>query len=97
MTVIRCEWSTAEPRRSPGSGDDESRAPRGPSIQHVLRRAVELGVDHIDTAQYYGPDVVNELIRDALHPYPAGLRLVSKVGAGRDARAGSSPRSIPMS
>jgi aryl-alcohol dehydrogenase-like predicted oxidoreductase len=58
------------------------------AAQAVLRRAVELGVDHIDTAQYYGPDVVNELIRDALHPYPAGLRLVSKVGAGRDARGG---------
>jgi len=54
----------------------------------VLRRAIELGVDHIDTAQYYGPDVVNELIREALHPYPAGLRLVSKVGAGRDRRGG---------
>src|SRR5580693_10721313 len=36
----------------------------------VLRRAVELGVDHIDTAQYYGPGVANELIRTALHPYP---------------------------
>ena len=54
----------------------------------VLRRAIELGVDHIDTAQYYGPDVVNELIRDALHPYPAGLRIVSKVGASRDSRGG---------
>jgi aryl-alcohol dehydrogenase-like predicted oxidoreductase len=54
----------------------------------VLRRAIELGVDHIDTAQYYGPDVVNELIRDALHPYPAGLRIVSKVGARRDGRGG---------
>src|SRR5439155_7403213 len=52
----------------------------------VLRRAIELGVDHIDTAQFYGPDVVNELIRDALHPYPAGLRIVSKVGARRDGR-----------
>jgi pyridoxine 4-dehydrogenase len=52
----------------------------------VLRAAIELGVDHIDTAQYYGPDVVNELIRDALHPYPAGLRIVSKVGARRDGR-----------
>jgi aryl-alcohol dehydrogenase-like predicted oxidoreductase len=50
----------------------------------VLRRAVELGVDHIDTSQYYGPDVVNELIREALHPYPEGLRLVTKVGARRD-------------
>jgi pyridoxine 4-dehydrogenase len=50
----------------------------------VLRRAVELGVDHIDTAQYYGPDVANELIREALHPYPEQLALVSKVGARRD-------------
>ena len=54
----------------------------------VLRRAVELGVDHIDTAQYYGPGVANELIRAALHPYPAGLALVSKVGARRDASGG---------
>ena len=50
----------------------------------VLKRAVELGVDHIDTAQFYGPDVANELIREALHPYPAELALVSKVGARRD-------------
>lgn len=50
----------------------------------VLRRAVELGVNHIDTAQFYGPDVSNELIREALHPYPADLVLVSKVGALRD-------------
>jgi pyridoxine 4-dehydrogenase len=50
----------------------------------VLRRAVELGVDHIDTSQFYGPDVVNALIHDALHPYPEGLRLVTKVGGRRD-------------
>jgi pyridoxine 4-dehydrogenase len=49
----------------------------------VLRRAVELGVDHIDTAQYYGPDVANELIRAALHPYPEGLLIATKVGARR--------------
>jgi len=54
----------------------------------VLRRAIELGVDHIDTAQYYGPDVANELIRTALHPYPDHLALVSKVGALRDASGG---------
>jgi pyridoxine 4-dehydrogenase len=54
----------------------------------VLRRAAELGVDHIDTAQYYGPAVANELIRAALHPYPAGLALVSKVGARRDSSGG---------
>src|SRR4051812_38012697 len=50
----------------------------------VLRRAVELGVNHIDTAQYYGPDVANELIHEALFPYPDDLLLVSKVGAQRD-------------
>jgi pyridoxine 4-dehydrogenase len=54
----------------------------------VLRRAVELGVNHIDTAQYYGPDVANELIREALHPYSGTLALVSKVGARRDASGG---------
>ncbi|HEV2218499.1 MAG TPA: oxidoreductase [Candidatus Dormibacteraeota bacterium] len=54
----------------------------------VLRRAVELGVDHIDTAQYYGPDVVNELIRQALYPYPDNLKLVTKVGARRDGAGG---------
>src|ERR1700744_4108469 len=54
----------------------------------VLRRAAELGVDHVDTAYYYGPGVANELIREALHPYPEGLALVSKVGAKRDASGG---------
>ena len=54
----------------------------------VLRRAADLGVDHIDTAQYYGPDVANELIRAALYPYPEGLALVSKVGARRDRSGG---------
>jgi aryl-alcohol dehydrogenase-like predicted oxidoreductase len=54
----------------------------------VLRRATELGVDHVDTAQFYGPDVANELIRAALYPYPSGLALVSKVGARRDASGG---------
>jgi aryl-alcohol dehydrogenase-like predicted oxidoreductase len=50
----------------------------------VLRHAVAEGVDHIDTAQYYGPGVANELIHAALHPYPEGLVLVSKVGARHD-------------
>jgi pyridoxine 4-dehydrogenase len=52
--------------------------------RRVLQRAVELGVDHIDTSDYYGPYVVNDLIREALHPYPAELVLVTKVGARRD-------------
>jgi pyridoxine 4-dehydrogenase len=61
----------------------------GPPRDHdqaiaVLRRAIELGINHIDTAQFYGPNVANELIREALHPYPADLALVSKVGARRD-------------
>jgi pyridoxine 4-dehydrogenase len=50
----------------------------------VLQQAIADGVDHIDTAQYYGPGVVNELIREALHPYPSGLAIVSKVAARRD-------------
>jgi pyridoxine 4-dehydrogenase len=61
----------------------------------VLRRAVELGVDHIDTSQFYGPDVVNDLIREALHPYPDGLRLATKVGARRDAEGGWLPAQRP--
>lgn len=61
----------------------------GPPRDHdqaiaVLKRAVELGINHIDTAQFYGPDVSNQLIREALHPYPEDLALVSKVGARRD-------------
>jgi pyridoxine 4-dehydrogenase len=61
----------------------------------LLRRAVELGVDHIDTAQYYGPDVANELIREALRPYPGTLALVSKVGARRDGAGGWLPYDEP--
>ena len=49
----------------------------------VLREAVENGVTHIDTSDFYGPITVNELIREALHPYPADLRIVTKVGARR--------------
>src|SRR5258708_6838071 len=61
----------------------------------VLRRAIELGVDHIDTAQYYGPDVVNDLIRYALHPYPADLAIVSKVAVRRGARGEILPYDEP--
>ena len=49
----------------------------------VLRAAVELGVTHLDTSDFYGPVVVNELIREALRPYPDALRIVTKVGARR--------------
>lgn len=54
----------------------------------VLRAAVELGITHIDTAEFYGPRVTNELIREALAPYPDDLHIVTKVGARRDAQGG---------
>jgi pyridoxine 4-dehydrogenase len=54
----------------------------------VLREAVELGITHIDTSDYYGPHVTNQIIRQALHPYPRALRIVTKVGARRDAEGG---------
>jgi aryl-alcohol dehydrogenase-like predicted oxidoreductase len=54
----------------------------------VLREAIELGINHIDTSDFYGPYVTNEIIREALHPYPDDLRIVTKVGALRDADGG---------
>ena len=54
----------------------------------VLRRAVELGVTHIDTSDFYGPHVTNQIIREALSPYPDDLHIVTKVGARRDERGG---------
>src|SRR5580658_7460052 len=65
----------------------------GPPRDHdaaiaVLRTAVELGITHIDTADFYGPYVTNELIRQALAPYPDDLHIVTKVGARRDEQGG---------
>lgn len=54
----------------------------------VLREAVDRGITHIDTSDAYGPRVTNELIREALHPYPSSLHVVTKVGATRDAQGG---------
>ena len=61
----------------------------GPPKDHdeaiaVLRTAVELGITHIDTSDFYGPVVTNELIKEALHPYAADLHIVTKVGARHD-------------
>jgi aryl-alcohol dehydrogenase-like predicted oxidoreductase len=61
----------------------------------VLRRAVELGINHIDTSDYYGPFLVNDLIRRALHPYPDDLVLVTKVGARRDEQGAWLPATAP--
>ncbi len=54
----------------------------------VLREAVNLGITHIDTSDYYGPFVTNQLIKEALYPYPEALHIVTKVGAYRDAKGG---------
>ncbi len=54
----------------------------------VLRAAVQLGITHIDTSDYYGPYVTNQIIKEALFPYPDGLHIVTKVGALRDAEGG---------
>jgi len=63
----------------------------------VLREAVNLGITHIDTSDFYGPTVVNELIKEALHPYPADLRIVTKVGARRGADGSWIPSLQPES
>ena len=61
----------------------------------VLREAVASGVNHIDTSDYYGPHVTNQLIREALHPYPDDLTIVTKVGAVRGADASWNPAQSP--
>ena len=70
----------------------------GPPADHdgaiaVLREVVELGITHIDTSDFYGPHVTNQLIKEALHPYPEQLRIVTKVGARRDEK-GNWPRAL---
>ena len=54
----------------------------------MLRAVVELGITHIDTSDYYGPFITNEIVKEALYPYPEGLHIVTKVGALRDAQGG---------
>jgi pyridoxine 4-dehydrogenase len=61
----------------------------------VLRTAVELGINHIDTADFYGPYVTNEIIREALAPYPDDLHIVTKVGSRRDEHGGWAPARTP--
>ena len=61
----------------------------------VLRAAVDAGVTHIDTSDFYGPHVVNQIIREALHPYPEALRIVTKVGARRPADGSWLPAQSP--
>lgn len=54
----------------------------------VLQAVVDYGITHIDTSDYYGPYITNELIRETLHPYPSSLHIVTKLGASRDAQGG---------
>lgn len=61
----------------------------------VLREAVESGVNHIDTSDYYGPHITNQIIRKALHPYPAGLVIVTKLGGRRPADRSWQPANTP--
>jgi pyridoxine 4-dehydrogenase len=61
----------------------------------VLREAIDLGITHIDTADYYGPYITNEIIKEALYPYPDELHIVTKVGALRDAEGGWLPARAP--
>jgi len=61
----------------------------------VLREAIASGVDHIDTSDFYGPHVTNQIIREALHPYPANLTIVTKVSARRGADASWIPAMSP--
>ncbi len=61
----------------------------------VLREAVAAGVNHIDTSDFYGPYVTNEIIREALHPYPADLVIVTKVGGRRDNKGAWLPAQLP--
>ncbi|MFI5780633.1 aldo/keto reductase family oxidoreductase [Nocardia sp. NPDC051570] len=72
----------------------------GPPADHdsalaVLREAVDLGITHIDTSDAYGPHITNQLIREALHPYPESLHIVTKVGATRDREGGWPPARRP--
>ncbi|MEV6159879.1 aldo/keto reductase family oxidoreductase [Nonomuraea sp. NPDC052129] len=72
----------------------------GPPADHdsalaVLREAVDIGITHIDTSDAYGPHVTNQLIREALHPYPESLHIVTKVGAIRDQQGGWPPARQP--
>jgi aryl-alcohol dehydrogenase-like predicted oxidoreductase len=72
----------------------------GPPADHdgalaVLREAVELGITHIDTADAYGPKFTNQVIREALHPYPGSLHIVTKIGADRDEKGGWPPARKP--
>ncbi|WP_281283993.1 aldo/keto reductase [Nonomuraea deserti] len=87
--ALRLRCHAARQARGDGSARGSRRCPRRPP------RAVDLGITHIDTADAYGPRVTNELIREALHPYPSSLHVLTKVGAVRDEQGGWPPAREP--
>ena len=90
-TVNRMGYGAMQLAGPGGFGPPKDRA----AAVAVLREAVASGVNHIDTSDYYGPHVTNEIIREALHPYPANLVIVTKVGARRGADASWNPAMSP--
>lgn len=93
----RTGWLAGRPVRRVGYGVRQLalQAPGRPAGVELLRHATELGVDHIDTADFYGAGAASDLIRTALHPYPDGLVLVSKVGVRHDEHRGLVPAQRP--
>lgn len=83
--MVRCNWP--DPEYSVRQRTDAAIA--------VLREAVANGVRHIDTSDFYGPHITNQIIREALHPYPDGLVIVTKVGAVRGEDASWNPAMAP--
>ncbi len=84
LTVTRMGYGAMQLAGPGVFGPPEDRA----GAVAVLREVLELGITHIDTSDFYGPHVTNQVIREALHPYPDELHIVTKVGARRDAHGG---------
>ena len=85
--MARCSWPAPACLGRPGTRD---------GAVAVLREAVAAGVNHIDTSDYYGPHVTNQIIKQALHPYPAGLVIVTKLGARRPPDGSWQPAISPL-
>ena len=83
-------------RRDADPGADGLGPPRDrDAALAVVREAVRMGINHIDTSDYYGPHVANEIIREAIYPYPEDLTIVTKVGARREADKSWLPALLP--
>ncbi|HEX5342078.1 MAG TPA: oxidoreductase, partial [Duganella sp.] len=92
LTVNRMGYGAMQLAGAHAFGPPKNRA----EALAVLREAVESGVNHIDTSDFYGPHITNQLIREALHPYRDDLTIVTKVGARRGADASWQPAQSPQ-